>query len=124
MRAVAVRPRAGSTLKDYTRERLIAEGKLAPEAPVLYVAPTIPPASSSSACTIAARLEERFGLGEDPGKRRALYKRLQRLAEQRGKEAELWIYEAADKAGDARDPGRYFSAAIVRMLRQVEVYQL
>ncbi len=124
MTVARVAPRRSAALKDYTRERLIAEGKISADAPTLYIAPTTTQAPAQPASTIAARLEERFGLGDDPAKRRALYMRLQRLAEQRGKEAELWIYEAADKAGDARDPGRYFSAAIVRMLRQVEVYKL
>lgn len=117
------RPR-GPALKDYTLERLIAEGKIAPGGTYRDGASTTSPPATAVAAGIADRLEERFGLGEDPGKRRALYRRLQRLTEQRGKEAELWIYEAADKAGDARDPGRYFCAAIVRMLRQVEVYKL
>lgn len=113
-----------AALKDYTRERLIAEGKIKPDAPTLYVAATQPVQPAENAGSIAERLELRFGVGDDPEKRRALYRRLQRLCESRGKEAELWIYEAADKASDARDPGRYFSAAIVRMLRQVEVYKL
>lgn len=117
-------PRRGAALKDYTRERLIAEGKLPPDAPSLYVPTNTTLPAPAPVSSIAERLEERFGLGDQPDKRRALYRRLQRLAESRGKEAELWIYEAADKASDARDPGRYFSAAIVRMLRQVEVYKL
>ncbi len=124
MRAASLRPPRRAPLKDYTLERLKAEGKVPSDAPALYVAPSTPAEGAIESSDIASRLEQRFGLGDDAGKRRALYRRIQRLCEARGKEIELWVLEVVDKATGANDPGRYFSAAIVRVLRQAEVYRL
>jgi hypothetical protein len=108
VRTLGGTPTARKVYRDYTAERLAAEGKK------VGAAPPPPPAAKS--------WYER--LGEDEEKRKALYRRIERLCLARGKEVELWVYEAAEKAGGAAQPDRYFCAAIVRMLRLVEVHSL
>lgn len=69
---------------------------------------------------IPARLEQIFGLGSMPVVRRRLYRRLQRLAEQRGEAVLLIIGEVASeaKAKTVRNPGQFFSYVIGRRLKE------
>lgn len=67
---------------------------------------------------IAARLERKFGLGQDAGARRRLYARLEREVQMYGEDAYRAIATAAADAETARDPGRYFAVAATRRLRQ------
>lgn len=122
MGAVGLGTRRARDLPNGTVERLIAEGKLAPGTKTIFGAAA--PAEPQPSKSWYDRLVERFGLGEDPKKREALYRRIQRLCLAKGKEVELWVYEAAEKAGGAEQPDRYFCAAITRMLRLVEVHTL
>ncbi len=72
--------------------------------------------------TIAERLEKRFGLGDIPARRRALYLRLQSLVMFHGEKVEVLIREAASMAAGKNNPGRYFAKAVVMKLRETEVY--
>lgn len=114
MSARVLGARWASSYKNYTAERLASEGK-----PVEEIAVVEAPARS-----MYDRLVERFGWGDDRSKREALYRRLDRLCVSKGKEVELWVYEAAEKASAASSPDRYFCACVVRMLRSVEVHTL
>lgn len=67
---------------------------------------------------IAERLEVRFGCGSDPGLRRALYRRLERLVSERGEPACNLIAEVAADAVGKSDSGRYFAYSVVRRLRE------
>lgn len=111
-----------------TVERLRQEGKLPPELARIYEPATNTPAELQESPAVApsayslggqelyTRLVARFGLGEDPRKREALYRRIVRLCSERPTML-AFVFEAADKAGQASAPDRYFTAAIVRMLR-------
>lgn len=67
---------------------------------------------------IAARLEAAFGLGEQPGRRRLLYRRLENWVAVEGWEAYRVIADVALRADAASKSGRYFSAAITAAVRQ------
>ena len=108
-----------------TLKRLREKGELPPELAKLYEPEmTTTPAETSPASSLFDRLVKRFGWGDVRRKREALYRRLVRLVESKGKEAELWIYEAAAKSDGASSPDRYFCAAVVKMLRSAEVHTL
>lgn len=70
---------------------------------------------------IAARLEQTFGVGDDPERRRLLYRRLENWVEIDGAEAYRVIYDVALRANGARNKGRYFAKAIVAACRQRDI---
>ena len=70
---------------------------------------------------LASRLERRFGLGAMPDKRRALYARLQLMANENPL-VELLVREAAAEAVGKDYPDRYFCKAIVLKLREASAY--
>jgi hypothetical protein len=69
---------------------------------------------------ISARLERAFGLGSNPLVRRRLYRRLQRLAEQRGEAVLHIIAQVASEAQakTIKSPGQFFSYVIGRRLKE------
>ena len=67
--------------------------------------------------TVAARLEKKFGLGDDPARRRRLYQQLEKLVERYNDEARALISEAVMESATARAPARYFCRAIKLKLR-------
>ncbi len=70
---------------------------------------------------IAERLETRFGLGDKPTLRRALYQRLADLVDEEGDRAYLVIAEVADDAARADKPGNYFAWVVIRRLMERRV---
>lgn len=64
--------------------------------------------------TILEKLRRRFGKGQDPARREALYRRICSMVEQHGEKAYKLLCEAAAEAAGARFPDRYFCTAIVR----------
>lgn len=124
VRAVGLSAPARARYRDYTQERLVAEGKAPPPTNVeQHTAVSAPPATIGGE-ELYNRLVARFGMGEDPKKREAMYRRLVRLVSQKPSVI-AFVYEAADKASAARQPDRYFSAAVVRLLRgSWEVFEL
>jgi hypothetical protein len=68
--------------------------------------------------SVSDRLKRKFGLGQKPDRRQALYFRLEALAHTHGDKVLVLISTAVAQAAGANDPGRYFSAAVVRMLRE------
>jgi hypothetical protein len=74
------------------------------------------------AVSLSQRLTERFGVGQDDSRRRALYIRLELLVERLGWRVEVLVQEAAMMAEGRRDEGRYFARSIVLKLRESGVY--
>lgn len=70
---------------------------------------------------LAARLERRFGLGDDRRRRMVLYRRLETLFLQHGQIVWSLCAEAAAQAVGTDSPGRYFSRAIVAKLRDHKI---
>lgn len=62
--------------------------------------------------SLPMQLERRYGLGSDPRKRRALYRRIAEWIERVGDDAWTLLEEANLTAATARTPDRYFCAAI------------
>lgn len=67
---------------------------------------------------VVDRLKRKFGLGDRPKVRLELYKWLGRLADQHDEKVLDVISVAVAQAVTARFPGRYFSATVVRILRE------
>jgi len=67
---------------------------------------------------VAARLEQRFGLGTRPELRKALYQRLEHVIETEGEPAYVVVASAAADAAGKENPGRYFAHVV--MLRLME----
>jgi adenosylmethionine-8-amino-7-oxononanoate aminotransferase len=76
--------------------------------------PTVPPPPRpGSICdTICQRLQRKFGLGDEPRKRMALYRQLEALARIHEEAILALISEAVCGAAQARYPDRYFCRAI------------
>lgn len=68
--------------------------------------------------SVSRRLADKFGLGEDPAKRRLLYSKLERLVELHGAGVLEVISEVVVEACSARAPGRYFCFAVLRRCRE------
>lgn len=68
--------------------------------------------------SIADRLVRKFGLGEEPRKRRELYRRLQRLIELKGDRVYDIVSGCVADAVGAKRADRWFAAAVVRRLRE------
>lgn len=66
---------------------------------------------------IAERLEKRFGLGDQPDRRRRLYRTLERLVLEYGEKAYRIIAEVASDSTHADHPDRWFCKAVVLRLR-------
>lgn len=64
--------------------------------------------------TIIDRLLHRFGAGNDPKRRRALYERIATLVELHGDAAYRLLCEVAAESASATKPDRYFCTSIVR----------
>jgi uncharacterized protein YutE (UPF0331/DUF86 family) len=79
--------------------------------------------AGTPARTIMERLVSKFGLGDNPVKRRALYARLQLLAETFPDAVESLISEAVMQSHGMRRPGNYFCRAIVLKLRESKLMQ-
>lgn len=62
--------------------------------------------------SITERLTKKFGLGESPLKRKALYQLLEKLHQEHGDEVIRIISEAVAQAVGAREPARYFCRAV------------
>ncbi len=77
--------------------------------------------ATSTSLSLGARLERRFGLGAMPGKRRALYARLELIVEN-NPSAEALIREAAAQATGKNHPDRYFCRAVSLKLRECGAY--
>lgn len=71
---------------------------------------------------VAKRLEERFGLGDQPGVRKKLYARLERAVEEYGELAYGAIARAVGDAPHMRCPDRWFCATIVARLRALDCW--
>jgi len=67
---------------------------------------------------IAERLERRFGLGGNGELRRALYRRLERLADEGGEPVYRLIAVAACDADGKADPGRWFAKVVCLRLHE------
>lgn len=69
---------------------------------------------------VARTLERLLGCGQFPLVRKRLYSRLQRVCEQRGQEPLTIVSECLQsaKSPSIRDPGKWFSAAVVRRLTE------
>ncbi len=70
---------------------------------------------------VVDRLKRKFGLGDRPKVRLALYKWLAALADEHGEPVLKAISVAVGQAVSARSPGRYFSSTVVRILRETSV---
>lgn len=68
---------------------------------------------------MASRLERSLGLGARPALRRGLFRRLEQLEQIHGRLVEQCVAEALMKCRGAREPGRYFCACVVRLLRSM-----
>lgn len=68
--------------------------------------------------SVSRRLADKFGLGENPAKRRQLYGKLERLVELHGAGVLEVISEVVVEACSARSPGRYFCFAVLRRCRE------
>lgn len=66
---------------------------------------------------VEQRLRKKFGLGDQPAKRIALYRQLERIVEDHGEPAERVISEAVAESVSADRPDRYFCAAVKRKLQ-------
>lgn len=72
--------------------------------------------TSSEALTISARLEKRFGLGQRPEIRKALYRKVESWVASRGEKALSEISRVVAQAVSARHPGKYFASTIRRVM--------
>jgi len=66
---------------------------------------------------VEQRLRRKFGLGDCPAKRIALYRQLEKIVEEHGEPAEVCISEAVAESINAHRPDRYFCAAVKRKLQ-------
>lgn len=66
--------------------------------------------------TIVQRLKKKFGLGEQPDKRLALYEHLEKLHRRHPEEVERIISEAVVGATSANKPARYFCVAVKKKI--------
>ena len=73
--------------------------------------------------TVAKRLEQMFGLGENHMLRRKVYQKIQRAAIDHGPECYDVIKLAVAAAQTADKPDRYFVAAITRELKVLEMWE-
>jgi|SRR5215470_12416081 len=78
------------------------------------------PLSLQACPTLVERLTRRFGLGDRPARRKALYARLDALVagDEDGPVMRV-IRAAAAASSGARKPGHYFAAAVCGMLRDL-----
>ena len=74
--------------------------------------------------TIARQLEQRFGLGSQPDKRRSLYHRLGLAVEVHGERALNQLKTVAAEARQARKPDRYFCRAALLRLRESNLLEM
>lgn len=68
--------------------------------------------------SVAARLQRKFGLGDQPKKRMMLFRRLESLVEKHGDLVVDLISEAVACSVGKDHPGRYFARAIVLKLNE------
>jgi len=68
---------------------------------------------------IAERLEQKFGLGDQPAIRRRLYARLERCVEEFGEVAYIELAKAVGDAPYMDKPAQWFCAVVVRRLKQI-----
>lgn len=74
--------------------------------------------------SVAAKLEERFGLGSQPEKRKALFSRLELACEVHGERALTQLKTVAAEAKSARKPDRYFCRSALLRLRELGLLEL
>jgi len=77
-----------------------------------------PNGKEALAFDLSTKLERRFGLGAQPEKRLALYKRLELAIEVHGERAYTAIRTVAAEAAGARKPDRYFCRSVICRLRE------
>lgn len=63
------------------------------------------------------RLQRKFGLGDRPAIREALYHKLEKLVDLHGDNVLELISQAVAQSCGKRSPGRYFASAICKMLK-------
>lgn len=68
--------------------------------------------------TVEQRLRRKFGLGDQPAKRIALYKQLQAIVDRHGRDAEDVIGEAVAESVGTNHPDRYFCKSIKLKMRE------
>jgi len=68
---------------------------------------------------LVKRLEDRLGVGDEPQLRRALYHKLLRLCDSHGISVYRHVRDCVRTATSKQDPGRWFTAAVVRRLRDI-----
>jgi len=68
--------------------------------------------------TVTARLRAKFGLGDQPAKRLALYAAIEALADIHGRDIMDLVSEAVAEAMTARRPDRYFCSAVKSKLKE------
>lgn len=73
--------------------------------------------------TVAKRLEQMFGLGDNHMLRRKVYQKIQRAAIDHGPDCYDVIKLAVAAAQTADKPDRYFIAAITRELKVLEMWE-
>ena len=73
---------------------------------------------------IAAKLEQKFGLGTRPDLRRQLYKRLEQIVDQEGERAFVCIATAAADAIGKNQPGHYFARVVMVRLMERGVIEV
>jgi hypothetical protein len=71
---------------------------------------------------IIDRLRRKYGLGANPSKRMAFYKRLQEIVDKHGDPAYQAISEAVAQAVGKLHPDRYFSKAVVNKLKDLKLW--
>lgn len=72
--------------------------------------------------SVAARLQRKFGLGDQPKKRMMLFRRLEQMVERHGDLVVDLISEAVACSVGKEHPGRYFARAIVLKLNEKGLY--
>jgi len=89
-----------------------------PRPPVRLADEGLLPAQDEKFSGLADRLSKRFGLGDRPVLRRALFDRLQRECTYHGEVVYRIIASACRSSESAREPDRYFCSVVSRRMRE------
>jgi len=72
---------------------------------------------------IAGRLQQRFGLGENPTARSRFFRMLERIALEEGETAYHEIASCVVDSEGKKDPARWFCATVAKRLKALGVYE-
>jgi len=73
--------------------------------------------------TVAKRLEQLYGVGDNPQLRRKLYQRIQRCAIEHGPECYDVVKDCVSSAQSADNPGRYFCVSVTSELKSLGYWE-